>query len=316
MNGHPATPAGTTRWIDRWGHRLHAVEQPGADPTIVLLHGFPDNHHLYDLLVPHLAGRHVVRFDFLGWGASDKPSDHAYTFAEQVRDLDTVIDALADDAVILVPHDASGPAALNWALDHRHRVHAIVALNTFYGISPTVAPNPPEAIRLFSDPAYARLSRHIARHPNVFRWLYEFQVGRFIHNDVVRTHFVPLLYQQFDMEPSTLEPFLQLNLDLTPSVLANTERHPELARLDVPVHTSPSATATNTSPSTTPTHSPSSCPTPGSTTSPAPGTSHNSTNPPQSPPASAVPLSRERSAGEAAPNAMLSQNGVLAGGPG
>jgi haloalkane dehalogenase len=32
----------------------------------VLLHGFPDNRHLYDRLVPELARRRVVTFDFLG----------------------------------------------------------------------------------------------------------------------------------------------------------------------------------------------------------------------------------------------------------
>src|SRR5687768_11055190 len=69
------------RWVERGDHRIHVREQAGEGPTIVLLHGFPDNHHLYDRLVPHLAGRHVVVFDFLGWGESDKPVDHDYTFA-------------------------------------------------------------------------------------------------------------------------------------------------------------------------------------------------------------------------------------------
>ena len=40
----------------------------------MLLHGFPDNHHLYDRLV-RMTERHVVVFDFLGWAESDKPTD-------------------------------------------------------------------------------------------------------------------------------------------------------------------------------------------------------------------------------------------------
>jgi pimeloyl-ACP methyl ester carboxylesterase len=40
------------------------------------MHGFPDNLHIYDRLVPALHGRQVITFDFLGWGASDKPVDH------------------------------------------------------------------------------------------------------------------------------------------------------------------------------------------------------------------------------------------------
>jgi haloalkane dehalogenase len=83
--------------------------------------------------VPHLPDRHVVVFDFLGWGESDKPTDHNYTFANQTVDLGAVVDGLGLDRVVLVPYDASGLAAINWALDHPDRVAAIVALNTFYG---------------------------------------------------------------------------------------------------------------------------------------------------------------------------------------
>jgi haloalkane dehalogenase len=36
----------------------------------------------------------VVVFDFLGWGESDKPIDHQYTFANQAVDLDAVIEGL------------------------------------------------------------------------------------------------------------------------------------------------------------------------------------------------------------------------------
>ena len=40
------------------------------------MHGFPDNLHIYDYLIPHLVarGRRVVAFDFLGFGEFDKPA--------------------------------------------------------------------------------------------------------------------------------------------------------------------------------------------------------------------------------------------------
>lgn len=223
------------RWVERGPHRIHVTEHAGAEPTIVLMHGFPDNHHLYDRLVPHLGGRHVVVFDFLGWGGSDKPADHDYTFAHQVGDLDAVVAGLDLERVVLVPHDASGPAAFNWALDHEDRLEAIVALNTFYSLPPGSSPNPPEAIRLFSDPAFERLTRHFAESPEQFRWLYDFQVGGFIETPEIRAEFVPLLYHQFDDKPSTLGPFLELNADLNAAVLANSQRHRELGTFPVPV---------------------------------------------------------------------------------
>jgi pimeloyl-ACP methyl ester carboxylesterase len=81
------------------------------------MHGFPDNLHLYDRLIPHLAPRRrVVTFDFLGWGASDKPADYSYTAANQEAELGAVIQQLDHEQVILVAHDASGPPAIDWAL--------------------------------------------------------------------------------------------------------------------------------------------------------------------------------------------------------
>jgi pimeloyl-ACP methyl ester carboxylesterase len=234
----PAT-AGHARFHDRivrrGPYRIHVREQPSDGPAIVLMHGFPDNNHLYDRLVPYLRGRHVVTFDFLGWGESDKPAEYDYTFANQEGDLDAVINNLGLDRVLLVVHDASGPAGINWALDHPQSVGGIVALNTFYGLQPDAPPKPPEAIRLFSDPNYARLTDHFAKSPREFRWLYDFQVGGFIRDEDVRTRFVPLFYRQFTARPSTLAPFLALNRDLNAAVVANTERTSELAAFPAPV---------------------------------------------------------------------------------
>jgi haloalkane dehalogenase len=87
---------------------LHARDYAGEEPAIVLLHGFPDNQHLYDRLVPELARRRVVTFDFLGWGRSDKPAGYTYTASNQTGDLDAVITHLQLASVVLVAHDASG----------------------------------------------------------------------------------------------------------------------------------------------------------------------------------------------------------------
>src|SRR5918994_3091880 len=59
--------------VPRGSYRIYAREYAGEEPAIVLMHGFPDNLHLYGRLIPHLSGRRVVLFDFLGWGRSDKP---------------------------------------------------------------------------------------------------------------------------------------------------------------------------------------------------------------------------------------------------
>ena len=58
----------TEHTVPRGRYRIYAREYAGEEPAIVLMHGFPDNLHLYDRLIPQLSGRRVVVFDFLGWG--------------------------------------------------------------------------------------------------------------------------------------------------------------------------------------------------------------------------------------------------------
>jgi haloalkane dehalogenase len=137
--------------VRRDQHRIHVRDHPGAGPPIILMHGFPDNLHLYDRLVPHLSPpRRVVLFDFLGWGSSDKPSGYPYTTANQVGDVDAVITQLGLGQVLLVAHDASGPPAIDWALAQPERVAGLVLLNTYYCEMPTL--RPPEVIWLFATP--------------------------------------------------------------------------------------------------------------------------------------------------------------------
>jgi pimeloyl-ACP methyl ester carboxylesterase len=193
------------------------------------MHGFPDNLHLYDCLVPYLSPpRRVVLFDFLGWGSSDKPSGYAYTSENQVGDLDAVITQLGLEQVLLVAHDASGPPAIDWALTQPERVAGLVLLNTYYCEMPTL--RPPEAIWLFATPVIRNLARPISQMFGnwVFRRMYRWQVGRFFRDAEVRRQFVPLLYRQFETTPSALPAFMRLNEDLLPMVRSRTAMIPKL----------------------------------------------------------------------------------------
>jgi pimeloyl-ACP methyl ester carboxylesterase len=57
------------------GVRIAVYEQGERDaPTLVLVHGWPDSHVLWDGVVPLLADRfHVVTYDNRGVGKSDAP---------------------------------------------------------------------------------------------------------------------------------------------------------------------------------------------------------------------------------------------------
>lgn len=152
----------TEKFIRRGVHRIYTREYAGEEPAIILMHGFPDNLHLYDRIVPYLCPpRRVVTFDFLGWGSSDKPLGYPYTAKNQEGDLDAVIKELQLGQVVLVAHDASGPPAIDWALNQPDRVAALVLLNTYYCAMPTL--RPPEAIFLFSTPLIRNVARLVSR---------------------------------------------------------------------------------------------------------------------------------------------------------
>jgi haloalkane dehalogenase len=221
-------------WVPRGRYRIYAREYAGEKPATVLMHGFPDNLRLYDRLVPHLSGRRVILFDFLGWGRSDKPSGYPYTADNQTRDLDAVIEHLGLENVMLVAHDASGPPAIDWALWHPERTAALVLLNTYYGRAP--AARLPEAIFLFSTPLLRNVARFVSGRFDLFRRMYWWQIGRrFIRDEEVRKEFVPLFFAQFAAAPSTKPAFFSLNADLWGTMRSRSGAEPEMRAFGPPV---------------------------------------------------------------------------------
>jgi haloalkane dehalogenase len=224
------------KFVQLHQHRIHAREYAGEEPTIILMHGFPDNVHLYDRLVPHLSpARRIVTFDFLGWGASDKPIGYPYTATNQVLELDAVVKQLQLERVVLVAHDASGPPAIDWALAQAERVAGLVLLNTYYCAMPTL--RPPEAIWLFSTPLVRSIARPVSQlfRDLIFHRMFLWQVGKFFRDAEVREEFLPLLYQQFDAMPSTRPAFFRLNEDLLPTVRSRSTMIPKLKEFQRPV---------------------------------------------------------------------------------
>jgi haloalkane dehalogenase len=214
---------------------IYAQEYMRNGPTLMLLHGFPDNIQLYDYLIPHIAGRfHVITFDFLGWHKSSKPAAYNYTAADQRNELGAVIDYFKVKNIWLVAHDASGPPAINIALDNPELIANLILLNTYYSKMPTT--RKPEAIWMFSTPIVRMITGWVARNFKLInRLTYYRQIGKFIQNKVRRDELVPKLYQSF-ADPKNFRAFLKLNKDLDTAVYKNTLRVPQLKDIASKVH--------------------------------------------------------------------------------
>jgi NAD(P)-dependent dehydrogenase (short-subunit alcohol dehydrogenase family)/pimeloyl-ACP methyl ester carboxylesterase len=76
-------------------------------PTVLAIHGYPDNHHLWDGAAEHLSGRYnVVAYDVRGAGESARPAQRSnYRFPQLVSDIGAVIDSLGVGRVHLLAHD-------------------------------------------------------------------------------------------------------------------------------------------------------------------------------------------------------------------
>jgi short-subunit dehydrogenase/pimeloyl-ACP methyl ester carboxylesterase len=76
-------------------------------PTILAIHGYPDNHQVWDGVAEKLADRYnFVAYDVRGAGESGRPADRSgYRLPQLVADIDAVIDSLGVDEVHLLGHD-------------------------------------------------------------------------------------------------------------------------------------------------------------------------------------------------------------------
>ncbi len=91
------------------GTRLAVYEDGNPDgPTVVMVHGWPDSHVLWDGVVTLLAERYrIIRYDNRGAGASEVPGPvEAYDVGQLADDFDAVVAASAPGTrVHVVGHD-------------------------------------------------------------------------------------------------------------------------------------------------------------------------------------------------------------------
>ena len=117
--------------------RVNGIEMnvvvAGRGPDALLVHGYPDTHHVWRKQIPALvaAGYRVIAPDTRGCGETEiSPEVADYRIENLVADLVGLLDALAIDRVRLIAHDWG--AAISWQLvgQHPERVDRYVALST------------------------------------------------------------------------------------------------------------------------------------------------------------------------------------------
>lgn len=111
--------------------RLHHLDEGQGEP-ILFVHGTPTSSHDWRHLVRELSATHrCVAPDLVGFGASPRPSDFAYTPEAHAGALADFVAEKGLRDLTLVVHDFGGPIALPLALDPARRVRRLIVLNSW-----------------------------------------------------------------------------------------------------------------------------------------------------------------------------------------
>ncbi|MEV0644172.1 alpha/beta hydrolase [Phytomonospora sp. NPDC050363] len=103
-----------------------------ANPTLLLLHGFPTSSSAYKGLIDRLAGEfHLIAPDYPGFGHSEAPpaGEWDYTFDHLADVVEGLLDHLGVTRHAIYVHDYGAPVGFRLALRHPERVTGIVSQN-------------------------------------------------------------------------------------------------------------------------------------------------------------------------------------------
>ena len=135
--------ASRSRFITLRGLRHHVLEWGDASmetrerPPLLMQHGWMDVAASFQFVVDALrAERHVLAFDWRGFGLSDAPAADTYWFPDYLGDLDAALDALFFDAapnqpIDLLGHSMGGNLAMLYAGLRPGRIRRLVNLEGF-----------------------------------------------------------------------------------------------------------------------------------------------------------------------------------------
>lgn len=112
------------------GIRMHYLDYPGPEPTVVLLHGLSANAYEFGgLLNEGLAESHrVIAPDLRGRGRSGKPAT-GYTMADHAADVIALLDHLGLDRVVMGGHSFGALLSIFIAANYPERVSRVIVID-------------------------------------------------------------------------------------------------------------------------------------------------------------------------------------------
>jgi len=121
---------GLRHHVLRWGDASLATPER---PPLLMLHGWMDVAASFQFVVDALATeRHVIAFDWRGFGLTDTPQSDTYWIPDYVGDLDRILDALLPGTPVdLLGHSMGGNVVMIYAGLRPERIRRLVNLEGF-----------------------------------------------------------------------------------------------------------------------------------------------------------------------------------------
>jgi pimeloyl-ACP methyl ester carboxylesterase len=130
----PRLPGVELRTVEANGLRMR-VAVAGEGPAVLLLHGFPESWYSWRHQLPALAaaGYRAIAPDLRGYGGTDAPpAIEDYDIEHLAADATGLLDALGEDAAVVVGHDWGAIIAWQLALLRAERFRAVACLSVAY----------------------------------------------------------------------------------------------------------------------------------------------------------------------------------------
>lgn len=136
---------GTLKTARGYTYTYYASPAKGGKPTVLLLHGWPDDAALWEGLMTNYlvpAGYGVVAPDCLGYAGTDKPLDPSqYNFKGQTADVCEILDKEGIEKVIPLGHDWGAAFAARVYVYAPERCVGLITLNVAFMGQSTQAMN-------------------------------------------------------------------------------------------------------------------------------------------------------------------------------
>ena len=115
----------------------HPPKPDASLPALLLIHGFPQTHHIWHRVAPELVAKYnVIIPDIRGYGASSKPPNiSSYSKTKMAKDMAVLMEKLGFKSFYVCGHDRGARVAHKLAVDWPDRVQKMILLD----ICPTLA---------------------------------------------------------------------------------------------------------------------------------------------------------------------------------